>query len=538
MRQQKEGQEQMSNSERNIKMVQQYKIYKDRILGKGTFGYVFQGENTKNKQIVAIKMVPLKEFKFKPEKIIPSLKNEIKNMQMLHHKNTVQLYDVIKTDNNLYMVVEFCNQGNLDKYIKQKNLSEEKCINIMFQIVEGFKCLNQNNIVHRDLKPENILLHDKTVKIADFGFSKVVEAGMDEPIITSFVGTPLYMSPQILQKQNYSSKTDIWSLGMIFYELIYTKRAWEGKSYCDLLDNILKKPLQFPEIPKVHQQTKQIIRRMLQQKEEDRISWEELFQFFSVENLRQVYSDFSNNSYLQHQQNLQLNQLYDQNQKQPHNPSSPTSTFSMKSEKIDEEEKQISGFSDKIHSDTNLNRMDEESNGSYPGIQQQKSQDSQDNDIMNESQMNGLLEYFTQNINVAQQFQLVLQLQQLLNRKRGQKLTITEVKQMVMDQLKPQSNVNNTQNQQFQQQQARGGLFANSNLMMQQQSLLFNRQNQNGQGHSPFQKQQQDQTSQSQQNNNSIIKQESSQNGNGNEMNFDQTYNNKQNGCYNIDDID
>ncbi|KAL4455299.1 hypothetical protein ABPG74_012451 [Tetrahymena malaccensis] len=326
---------------------------------------------------------------------------------------------------------------------------------------------------------------------------------------------------------------------MIFYELIYTKRAWEGKSYCDLLDNILKKPLQFPEIPKVHQQTKQIIRSMLQQKEEDRISWEELFQFFSVENLRQVYSDFSNFQYLQHHQNLQLNQLYDQNQKQSHDPSSPTSTFSMKSEKIDEEEKQISGFSDKIHSDTNLNKMDEESNGSYSRIQQQKSQDSQDNDIMNESQMNGLLEYFTQNINVAQQFQLVLQLQQLLNRKRGQKLTIKEVKQMVMDYLRPQNNqnnVNNAQGQPIQQQQARGGLFANSNLMMQQQSLLLNTQNQNGQAYSPFQKEQQDQTSQAQQNNNSISKQESSQNGS--QMNADQSYNNKQNGCYNIDDID
>lgn len=64
---------------------------------------------------------------------------------------------------------------------------------------------------------------------------------------------------------------------MIFYELIYSKRAWEGKGYIDLQDNILKKPLQFPPLPKVHQHTKNLIKKMLQLKEEDRISWEDLF---------------------------------------------------------------------------------------------------------------------------------------------------------------------------------------------------------------------------------------------------------------------
>lgn len=80
----------------NVKVLQQYNIFKDRVLGKGTFGCVFEGEDTKNNIPVAIKMIPLEKFKKQPEKIIPSLKNEIKNMQLLHHKNIVQLYNVIK----------------------------------------------------------------------------------------------------------------------------------------------------------------------------------------------------------------------------------------------------------------------------------------------------------------------------------------------------------------------------------------------------------------------------------------------------------
>jgi serine/threonine protein kinase len=64
----------------------------------------------------------------------------------------------------------------------------------MKQIIDGYQCLYENNIVHRDIKPENILLHNKVIKIADFGFSKVVEA-MNDPVLFSFVGTPSYMSP-------------------------------------------------------------------------------------------------------------------------------------------------------------------------------------------------------------------------------------------------------------------------------------------------------------------------------------------------------
>lgn len=129
--------------------------------------------------------------------MLANLKNEVSNMRLLVHPNIVQLYDVKKSPNNLYLIVEYCNYGSLEQYLGQnKNiLSERESIKIMKEMVDGFKCLYSKNIVHRDLKPANILMHDGISKIADFGFSKLVDHGMEEKQIVTQVGSPLYMSP-------------------------------------------------------------------------------------------------------------------------------------------------------------------------------------------------------------------------------------------------------------------------------------------------------------------------------------------------------
>lgn len=130
---------------------------------------------------VAVKQISQSAMNKNAEKLMQLLKNEIKTMKMIKNTNVVQLLDVRRSSNNIYLIVEYCNGGSLESYLNKngKRLSETETTRIVREIVAGFKCLYEQKIVHRDLKPANILLHDGTAKIADFGFSKVVEHSME-----------------------------------------------------------------------------------------------------------------------------------------------------------------------------------------------------------------------------------------------------------------------------------------------------------------------------------------------------------------------
>ena len=130
----------------------------------------------------------------------------------------------------MYIVTEYCEGGDLRSFIKRKKrVAEHEAVKILKDIVNGFKYLYRHEIIHRDLKPANILLHNDRCKISDFGFAKDLEFGEDT-VLKSIVGTPLYMSPQILNKKSYTNKSDLWSVGLIFYEMIYGQTPWPANS--------------------------------------------------------------------------------------------------------------------------------------------------------------------------------------------------------------------------------------------------------------------------------------------------------------------
>lgn len=127
--------------------------------------------------------------------------------------------------------------------------------------MKGFYKLRERNIVHRDIKPANLLLHNYKIKIADLGFSKSTEG--HEQLLESVVGSPMYMSPQIFEREKYTEKTDIWSLGVIFFEMLYGASPWTGCHNIGALKEKIRKQIKFPAYPYVSASTKDLITRML-----------------------------------------------------------------------------------------------------------------------------------------------------------------------------------------------------------------------------------------------------------------------------------
>jgi serine/threonine protein kinase len=192
------------------------RIYYDKMLGKGSFSKVFPGWYKEN--IVAVKIITMKHLE---KTIALQLKRELQVIRILQeypHKNIARYYKIFQTVDKMIIVMELCSGGELTKHIKQ-GLDLKHVRNYFSQILDGYKHLLELNIVHRDIKSANILLSQdkKIVKFIDFGLSKVFSIDLNKTIC----GSPLYMAPEVLDHRDYDSKSDIWSLGVLLYEMVY-----------------------------------------------------------------------------------------------------------------------------------------------------------------------------------------------------------------------------------------------------------------------------------------------------------------------------
>lgn len=177
-------------------------------LGKGTFGTVFLGKHIPSKNKIAIKMINRQGLRQEQQN---RLEQEILCQRSVESEYVVKLLDVQKTDNNFYLILEFCSGGDLGQFIQQNGPVDESVAQRWMQhLAEGFKALRAKNIIHRDLKLQNILMTEATtsavLKLADFGMSRF----LDEDLAQSWLGTPLYMAPEVFRwKDGYDAKADI-----------------------------------------------------------------------------------------------------------------------------------------------------------------------------------------------------------------------------------------------------------------------------------------------------------------------------------------
>lgn len=125
--------------------------------------------------------------------------------------------------------------------------------------------------MHRDIKPDNILLHNGNVKIADFGFCKPLEHKND--MVNTMLGSPIYMAPEVIKGEVYTNKADIWSLGVVLYQMVFGKCPFESKSIAKLIKMLEDEDVHIPEYPKISSTLEKMLRRILVKDYNHRIDW-------------------------------------------------------------------------------------------------------------------------------------------------------------------------------------------------------------------------------------------------------------------------
>ena len=243
-------------------------IIKDTI-GEGTFGKVKLGEYIPGKEKVAIKI--LEKEKMTEEIDIIRAKREFEMTSKLNHINVIFISHVFETCLNYYTVMEYCEGGELLKYIiKKKRLSENESSFYFYQIINGIEYIHSLGIVHRDLKPENILLtSDHLVKIIDFGLSNYFNEN-DNILLTTHCGSPCYASPELISGKNYNGyKIDIWGTGIILFVMLCGYMPFEDENTESLFRKILQCNIEYPDY--VSDIAKDLLQKILVPNPEERI---------------------------------------------------------------------------------------------------------------------------------------------------------------------------------------------------------------------------------------------------------------------------
>jgi len=188
-------------------------------IGEGAFAKVKVATHIQTNEKVAIKILDKTKF-FKDIEDINRVEREIAILKKLKHKNIIQFYEIMESQKNLYIVMEYCEGKELfDFIVKKGKLNEVEACKFFQEIINALEYLHLNNITHRDLKPENLLLDfSKSIKISDFGLSTLYVKGN---LLSTPCGTPNYAPPEMLRGEEYNGMlSDVWSCGIILYAML------------------------------------------------------------------------------------------------------------------------------------------------------------------------------------------------------------------------------------------------------------------------------------------------------------------------------
>lgn len=250
-------------------------FYRDgnKSIGKGAFGEVWKVTHKVTNISYVIKVID-KAYIIE-QKMIDQMNREIEIMYKIDHPHLVKLVNHFEDDTNFYLVLHFASKGQLYRLLNKVNRFDQRnAAQYIREVIEGVKYLHSFDppIIHRDIKPENILLDENNrVKVADFGWSNFSNSDENR---TTYCGTPDYLSPEMVKREGHGTSVDVWSVGVLLFELLAGYAPFSGHSQEEKFMNIKKLKINWPnDFPPI---AKNLVTKILKLNPKERISLDEM----------------------------------------------------------------------------------------------------------------------------------------------------------------------------------------------------------------------------------------------------------------------
>uniref|UniRef100_A0A915BYE9 Non-specific serine/threonine protein kinase n=2 Tax=Parascaris univalens TaxID=6257 RepID=A0A915BYE9_PARUN len=264
-----------------------FEYTKKDLIGHGAFAIVYKGRYVDNKDVpVAIKSIAKKNLS-KSKNLLTKEIKILKELSSLQHENLVGLLKCVETPTHVFLVMEYCNGGDLGDYLQSKiTLPEPTIQHFLVHIAHAIEAINKKGIVHRDLKPQNLLLCNPTrrpnppatdliVKLADFGFARFLDDGT---MAATLCGSPMYMAPEVIMSLHYCAKADLWSVGTIIFQCLTGKAPFQAQTPQALKQFYERNKELRPNIPSYCTPLlKDLLLGLLKRNAKDRIEFEAFF---------------------------------------------------------------------------------------------------------------------------------------------------------------------------------------------------------------------------------------------------------------------
>ena len=275
------------------------KYYKRKLIGTGSYGEAWLVERVADQAIFVAKVMNLDKMSSRDKQYAYS---EIKCLANCEHPNIVKYEEDHEENELLLIVMEYADAGDLDRHIKSRaadtrRFQEHEALFLFLQVCMALDHIHSHKMLHRDIKGANILLTSSgLVKLGDFGFSHQYDETVSGVVANTFCGTPYYLAPELWNNQRYSKKADVWSVGVLLYEIMALKRPFTASNMKGLMAKVLTG--EYAPLPDTYTQAfRDVVRSILVVDANARPSISDIFRIpFVRQGLRSFQESLSRNT--------------------------------------------------------------------------------------------------------------------------------------------------------------------------------------------------------------------------------------------------